>query len=253
MNPIVNYETYLTRMDKSIQDKLFFLEFLDNEVDTIVDYGCANGALGIALERVSIREYYGYDIDKKMLDKAMNNGISEYNLFYDFDKLLEEIDPSKTALVLSSVIHEVYSYSGEYGINEFWNRVFNSGFKQIIIRDMGLKNNQIAYGKVPPREANILTNRIYQDTRSYMPMVYFKDYYQLLLKYWYIENWDRESKENYFPITVSEVLEKIKLTDYACDYKEEFIVPFVANKVQEELDIFMPYSTHYKLVLTLPR
>lgn len=251
MNSITNYEIYTHRMNKTINDKLFFLEYLKPEVNTVIDFGCADGALGVALKEISNLNYIGYDIDKTMLDKAHFNGIYLFDLYYDFEKMLNFIVPSETVLVLSSVIHEVYSYGNEYDITTFWNRVFNSGFAQIAIRDMGLENNKIAYGKVNPLSALTITQEIYHRHKDYVPMTYYKDYCQLLLKYWYSENWLRESKENYFPIAYSEVLEKVAATDYTVAYSNNFVVPFVADKVRNELGLELEYNTHYKLILNL--
>lgn len=251
MNAIKNYTVYTQRMNKTITDKLFFLEHLKPEITTVVDFGCADGALGLALREVSNLKYVGYDIDKTMLDKANLNGINAHSLYYNFDELLNETILSKSVLVLSSVIHEVYSYGNEYDILTFWNRVFNSGFAQIVIRDMGLENNKIAYGKIKPSNAITITNEIYKRHNDYVPMNYYKDYCQLLLKYWYSENWLRESKENYFPITYSEVLEKVANTKYSVAYSNNFVVDFVANKVKTELGLELEHNTHYKLILNL--
>lgn len=251
MNEIKNYSVYNERMNASINDKLFFLRHLNNDITTVVDYGCADGALGLALAKESNLNYYGFDIDKKMLDIANANGISANNLFYDFDALLQRVDVSKTILILSSVIHEVYSYCGKYEIEQFWNRVLNSGFKMVSIRDMGLENNKIAYGKINPLNAVKVTNKIFERNNDYIPMNYFKDYYQLLLKYWYTENWARESKEDYFPITLSEIQTIIADSDYNVDRCEPFCVPYVVNKVKKDLGISLNETTHYKIILTL--
>lgn len=50
MPGIANIEIYNESMIKSLIDKLFFLDKIDN-VKCIVDYGCANGALIALLRR----------------------------------------------------------------------------------------------------------------------------------------------------------------------------------------------------------
>lgn len=249
MNSIKNYAIYTDRMNKTMTDKLFFLSELEEDVNTIVDFGCADASLSIGLQNTKY-EYIGYDIDKTMLDKAEEN-VDPMVLFYDFDEMLSKIEPKNCVLVLSSVIHEVYSYGNEYEIEKFWDRVFNSGFTQIAIRDMGLQNNRIAYSKVDPLNALTITQEIYNRHKDYIPIIYYKDYYQLLLKYWYSENWLRESKEDYFPITVSEIYDKVRLTDYHISYEDGFTIPFVVEKVKTELGLEMKRETHYKLILTL--
>ena len=246
MQPITNYNIYTERMQKTINDKLYFLDHLKKDITTVVDFGCADGTLGLDIVNY---EYVGYDIDAIMIEKAkVNNPKGLY--FYDFDEMMTYINPNECVLVLSSVIHEVYSYGKEYQIEQFWNRVLHSGFKQIAIRDMALKNNLIAYGVIDPENALKLTNKIYELNKDYIPMVYYKDYAQLLLKYWYIENWKRESKEDYFPLTVSEVLHIVSNTDYEQDFLSEFTIPFVTNKIKTDLGIRLNHTTHYKMILT---
>lgn len=43
------------------------------------------------------------------------------------------IDFNKSLLVLSSVIHEIYSYAD---VNAFWREIAKCGFRAIAIRDM---------------------------------------------------------------------------------------------------------------------
>lgn len=249
MVAIKNYEVYTERMSKTISDKLFFLEHLDLSIDTIVDFGCADGSLGLELAKHSSLHYIGYDIDKTMLDKANNNGI--WDTYYNFQELLKNIDTSRSVLVLSSVIHEVYSYGNEYDVKVFWNRVFNSGFKQIAIRDMALIDRKLMDMKPNPKDALIITDYIVNTYNEYIPLNNFADYSQLLLKYWYKENWDRESKENYFPISLDEVIGKVFNSKYRIDFMYNFSIPYVINKIYSDLGIVYSENTHYKLVLTL--
>lgn len=249
MVAIQNYEVYTERMNKTISDKLFFLKHLDSSITTIVDFGCANGALGLELAKYSSKKYIGYDIDKTMLDKANNNGI--WDTYYNFDTLLENINPNESVLVLSSVIHEVYSYGNEYDVKVFWDRVFNSGFKQIAIRDMALTDRKLMSMKPNPQDALIITKYIVNTYNEYIPLNNFADYSQLLLKYWYKENWDRESKENYFPISFDEVIGKVFNSKYHIDFIHDFSIPYVINKIYNDLGIIYKENTHYKLVLTL--
>ena len=47
-----NYESYIKGMEKSMQEKLFFLEYLDlTDYDLIIDFGCASGNL---IERIKM-------------------------------------------------------------------------------------------------------------------------------------------------------------------------------------------------------
>ena len=81
MEPISNYDSYSSGMKKSIKDKLFF-EGLVEDVDTVIDYGCADGHM---LQQIHFDfpdwRLYGVDADDKMIRKAMTNcGSAQYIL-----------------------------------------------------------------------------------------------------------------------------------------------------------------------------
>ena len=44
-NPIVNLNRYNLSMSKSLIDKIFFMDKIDDTIKVIVDYGCADGTL----------------------------------------------------------------------------------------------------------------------------------------------------------------------------------------------------------------
>ena len=112
MTPISNYNTYNEGMAKSYEDKLFFMEYIENDesIESIVDCGCADGTM---IERMSERlpklNYFGYDIDPKMIGIARSKEkvfMADTNWF----RIVKMIEPEKSLLNCSSVIHEVYSY-----------------------------------------------------------------------------------------------------------------------------------------------
>ena len=108
MTPIKNYNVYQNGMKKSLDDKLFFLDLID-DVDTIVDFGCADGQLlkQIHEERPEWN-LMGIDMDEKMIEQAQKNcpdaTYINTNGIYKFN------GDNNSILNLSSVIHEVYSY-----------------------------------------------------------------------------------------------------------------------------------------------
>lgn len=132
---IYNYQVYLKGMKKSYQDKLFFIDKINNNVNRIIDFGCADGTL-----LKYINEYLpdvrliGYDIDQNMIKHAKK----EHNFIFttNFEECIKDVDVNHTLLNLSSVLHEVYSYSHYEDIEIFWKRVFNNQFEYIAIRDL---------------------------------------------------------------------------------------------------------------------
>lgn len=74
------------------------------------------------------------------------------------------------------------------------------------------------------------------------------NFLHFLMKYKYIENWDREVKENYFPITLEELLKKIP-SDYEIAYIETYCLPYLKSIVEKDFGININDNTHVKLLL----
>lgn len=106
---IANLKVYNDNMRKSLLDKAYFLSFVDS--DTFIDFGCADGSLLKHIhEMFPDKKLIGYDISPEMLQVAEKNlegcNVSLYNNFENVISL--KLD--NATLILSSVIHEVYSY-----------------------------------------------------------------------------------------------------------------------------------------------
>lgn len=147
-NPIADLNRYNLSMSKSLIDKIFFMDKIDDTIKVIVDYGCADGALIRFLAPLFPDMFFiGYDKSEEMIGRAAEANTYENCVFYshpmNFLAWLQAhhhtID--ECALNLSSIIHEVYSYSTKDEIEEFWHFVNFMGFKYIIIRDMCLDEN----------------------------------------------------------------------------------------------------------------
>ena len=135
--PITNIDSYIQGMELGYLDKLFFLDKINPDV--IVDFGCADGTILSKIQKLNSNiKLIGYDLDKNMVENARKKlGINAV-LTDDWSQVVDEVKKYKRpALVLSSVIHEVYSYSHSFVIKRFWeNQVFGGSFKWICIRDM---------------------------------------------------------------------------------------------------------------------
>ena len=134
---IRDLSAYTSGMRKALLDKIFFMDKI--EATIFVDYGCADGSLiHFAKNLFPEFEYYGFDISTEMISAARekNPEIAE-NFTCNWDELRSKINPDKkSAIILSSVIHEIYSYGTTSDVSLFWNRVFNDGWDYIVIRDM---------------------------------------------------------------------------------------------------------------------
>jgi len=242
---ISNIGVYNDRMAKSIVDKLFFIPYL-NDVETLVDFGCANGELFKYCPQNW--KMIGIDDNPEMMKAAKENyPAGEYVRTFDD---LPNIEYSKTALNLSSVIHEVYSYLPVQEIVEFWQNVFTKGFEYICIRDMAIDPEANTHWNID----NVF--KIKENPNGYLFDDYRKNFTEcrerelihFLLKYKYIENWEREKKENYFPLTNAELISLVP-DEYEIIFCDKFILEYTRNQIKKDFDYDVKYNTHIKLIL----
>lgn len=261
MESIKNYETYNEEMHKSLKDKLFFLDKIEG-VENLVDFGCADGNLLKAVSDLKPEiNLYGIDSDAQMLDKAKQL-LDGKLLGYVNSKhpmVLPGLDASKSALNISSVIHEVYSYCTPEEIDEFWDGVNNSGYKYIIIRDMirdvpeDRASDPMAYQKlkrfVLEKADEDLKKRVDEFEDAWGSLKLQHNMIHFFLKYRYVYNWDREVKENYIPLGPWELLDKLDLDKYELVETDVFTLPFLAEQVEKDFGIELNNNTHIKVVL----
>jgi trans-aconitate methyltransferase len=117
--PIADFDDYIEGMKMSMEDKLFFVNKLD--FDVIVDFGCANGTFLSLVQNMKPNvKLIGYDLDDTMLSKAESILGEEALLTSSWEQVVLELSKyEKPLLNLSSVIHEVYSYSHSSVIKKF--------------------------------------------------------------------------------------------------------------------------------------
>ena len=267
-----NIQFYNKEMQKGMEDKLFFLNKLPKSETgyCFVDFGCADGAMINALTSICNIEkdfFIGYDISETMIELARTNyhgpTKAKVHFYSDWNSIYPGIVgmPQKTVLILSSVIHEVYSYGTDESVKEFWNNIINSGFDYIVIRDM-CPSDTLTNKKEISHELH--DKLVYNDAVTLMEVDdfekahgsiwYEKNMYHFLLKYRWKVNWVRECAENYFPITYQEIFEHIKNTPayykYNVDYFERFRVPFLDKCIKEDFGIELDQYTHIKAIFS---
>lgn len=245
---IADYNKYNERMEAAMLDKLFFADKI--QPDLIVDFGCADGVLLRAIHKLKPDiKLIGYDNDPTMTQMTKDFPIfSMWN--YVVTALAEAKNP---AIVLSSVIHEVFHYGSKHDIDVFWRQVFDSGFKYIVIRDMVparsidrvscINDIRKVYRKFLDTKALNDFEKIWGSIENNKQLVHF------LLKYRYLEpNWDREVRENYMPITRESLLAKTPL-EYNIIFHEHYVLPYLLQNVQDDFGIELKDPTHLKLIL----
>jgi SAM-dependent methyltransferase len=246
---IKDYDAYINRMDLSAVDKLFFADKI--QPDLVVDFGCANGTLLRNLKSLCPSlDVIGYDADPKMVAHS-----TDAVHITDSWKMVEsEISMSKRpALILSSVIHEVFHYGSRADIDAFWKKVLGSGFYYIVVRDMVpsrtidhsscVNDVKKIYHKFLGTKALTDFERIWGSVENNRNLVHF------LLKYRYLEpNWDREVRENYLPLAREDLLAKIPL-DYDVVFHEHYVLPYILQTIRDDIGIELKDPTHLKLIL----
>ena len=248
-NEIVDIQSYNVSMGRPIMDKLFFVDKVN--ADVIVDYGSADGCLiEHLLPWYPNAKFIGYDNNVEM-NKLAKNRCGERAQFFDNWEDVESNCTGNTAVVLSSVIHEVYHYSQAKEIDTFWDRIFK--FNSIVIRDM-VPSRSI------DRQADI--NDIAKVYRKFLHTFALKDFetnfgsiesnrnlIHFLLKYRYTQpNWAREVKENYLPLYREELLAKLP-NEHEIIYHEHYVLPFLRQRVMADFNIDLKDSTHLKIIL----
>jgi SAM-dependent methyltransferase len=263
-----NLKVYNQNMAKGLEDKMFFLEHLPNEFGYVfVDFGCADGSLIDALYHSlnPYNQYIGFDISEQMIDIARTK-ISESpkNVLFtsDWNDVRYELlgNDKKKVLILSSVVHEVYSYAkSREDIDTFWKRVLDTGFDYICVRDMMVPWDTLA--TPTPVEwinnikwdakGNVPKERREQFCEKWGPIENKHNALHYLLKYRWQINWNREVNENYFPIDIEDFLDMFK-DSYNLDYFIRFIVPFIKDKIEEDFSITLGDTdfTHIKAVFS---
>lgn len=264
MEQIRNLSAYNDGMAKSLDDKLFFIPIIGEEIRWFEDFGCADGTLLQAMDRLFNNPFtaefplthkvdlVGYDMSSKMLELAEDKVPNAY-LFNSKVPCHTFIDGASkgSVLNLSSVLHEVNSYCTEEEKNDFWKGVHNGNYQYITIRDMifnGNNKEHSAYddesairGKASLYKYLKEFEEIWGDIHNKKNLVHF------LLKYRYKQNWDREVRENYLGYSTDDII-KLVGNEYEAIYRKDYILPFLYNRVEEDFGIKIDTPTHTNLI-----
>ena len=250
MDKVSNLDIYVQRMEKSLLDKLFFMDKIFEPITTVLDFGCANGVLIKMMQRCFPEyAYIGFDISQEMIDKATEQ-IQDADFYTQWEDI--RCNPGQTLVNISSTLHEVCHYSTPEDVELFWQRIFHSGFRYIAIRDM------MVSGQLPEKAApsdvekakTLFPEKLAEYESIWGSIENRKNLIHYLLKYRYTENWDREVRENYLPITKEALLAKIP-AQYEIVYQEHYTLPFIRQQIQKDCGITLDDFTHYKVLLKL--
>ena len=245
---IENMASYLLSMGKGAFCKLFFISMV--EPKCIVDYGCADGImLSVIKQFFPNTVLIGYDLDETMLvqDRERVPGVLFTTSWIDVQNALKEVEGEK-AIVLSSIIHEVISYCNTKGVDEFWKRVFS--FDTVIVRDM-MPSRSMDRPSDMTDVINIrrkFTWQVAEFEAIHGSIERNKNLVHFLLKYRWLDNWAREVRENYFPLTIEDFMALIP-EGFEAIYWEHFALHYLKNKMLEDTGYPLKDHTHLKCVL----
>ena len=265
-------------MDKSIEDKLFFLN--DSRLynllnyNIVIDYGCADGNLLRELQKINPQlTLIGFDIDKEMvkLAKEKSNDIEYFDNFNSLSQYVSDIKTSNSsiAVVFSSIMHELFHYHSKITYYYFKQLASYIQSKYIIIRDMinpeytdKLKYDQTDTDKLKEAVVNVKT----EDDNIKRALMELMGVYgdnveddeaiaMMLLKYRYFTygNWERERVEDYFSYrghnSVEELLHALEcdlfISSYNRIYLETKRLDFIKTQTKLDFGYEYPWDTHW--------
>lgn len=260
METIKDYNRYTTLMKNGFYDKLFFIDKLFGDWKSLLDYGCADGFLTkLIAEIFPDKRIFGYDSDRHMVGNAIYTGSYPENVKFQTNLPSTE---QPDVLLLSSVIHEVYSYGDKKSIGEFWDYVTKSGFKKIVVRDMLIDPSQNHAISQPGLrsiyvrnvrewcEKNYCLGELHRFEELHGIIDSPRSLLHFMLKYLYITspNWERELAEDYLACDVSDVVTKISREGYRLIYKDTSSLAFLQHKWHDDFGVTDMMNTHSKLI-----
>lgn len=229
------------------------------DLGVIVDYGCADGSLLKALYHLTAPEclLLGIDKDLGQLQAARSTFVDGDGFYssWDFvDPYLRDAS-SPTALILSSVIHEVLS---ETELETFWAEVESRGFGYIVLRDMAVPK-AYSYRQTPKLWLKMLDlkgwpQRVADHEARYGSMLWLDSFVHFLLKYPYADDWARELEEDYLPHAAEDLTLLLTAGPYAATHQAATATQHFADRVKRDLG-FAPsnITTHTEVILTHER
>lgn len=257
MENINNLNTYCTEMSKSIEDKLWFVQFLKtfNKIDNpihVYDYGCANGELLQHLAPIFPDiEFIGIDINEDMLEIAYNDNIYP-NITYMPPKNIWCDSTVTNIVIISSLFHELISYNT---FKETYNIIMkNINPDYIFFRDMMVNESTKRYALFddilklyPSNHTKVLYNVNINNLFSYDNRnVLQQELIHFLLKYRFKENWNREVQENYLPVYLEDLHNYFP--DFNIIYQKHYILPFIKEQVKKDFNIDLMDKTHVNII-----
>ena len=226
MATIQNYDAYCTGLKNTFIDKAFFVEKLPPCINTIIDYGCADGSFLKFLQSIygTFYNYIGIETDAEMIERCKANGISVYP---DIKDVPLSISMDRTCINFSSSLHEM-----DYPCDFMLSICNDYNPKIISIRDMYF-TTEVHEDEKMNLILHILNNCIsmypkkLSDFVKKYPISSIKDCIHFMLKYMYNDNWEKECDEDYLSL---QNIYNYYSVDYTPIWEQNYIMPYLLNK-----------------------
>ena len=267
MTDISNFGIYLKRMAATLKDKCWWVDRLPPNIDTVVDYGCAQGDLAAYLERnhPGRFRYIGIDNSPAMLALVEQHrdrlfGAMPVAFYPTISGIADRCDVGRAVLVLNSVLHEVFSYLSAPEQAALLDGLYGSGFRFIAIRDMFMPRLDPLPFDVDAALRAIKKSPFAELWEDYSACLDAADrdpcwsstplrVSEFLLKYTYTDNWSREKLETYFWDWLQLTDEARRKGGYEVIADIPFHIPFLRQQIRADFGINLPIDTHRKVLL----
>lgn len=257
MENIVDIHDYNKAMQKTLLDKVWYLDKIDKSVKYLFDFGCADGSMAKFINEMfpDHFEFFLIDNNPEMLKIAEEN-IRDYATpirAYYCNSIEEAIsqcaDIKKSVLVLNSVIHEILSYCDYEEQRKLFETFFQSEFGYIAIRDMHLFDLP-TFSPSWIHEKDLKKYIDFREHYNAKGMTFEQVYIEFFLKTDYYANWERERDEKYLWNWLKIITPYID-GNYKIDYEENFSLPYHRRKWKKKFNLSTTnkIKTHKKLLL----
>lgn len=243
-NSIHDKEIYLSRMSKPLQEKLRVAKYVPVWAKKVLDVGCADGTITCSLAQMFPEvQFLGIDLDNEFITKAQEKAAELGLTNVSFERVyLRDLlaRPERfDAVIFVSVLHEFYTY-GE-GISSVLKALADAHELlhpkgEIIIRDMILseytKHTVFHSSAIREKILSVESLRPLMDDfeKNFGSLDYLYQINHFLLKYMYQENWERESREHYVPVTIDQYEQIFDLLGMELQLKDSHLIPFLRDK-----------------------
>lgn len=266
----MNLNTEETIYKKELAENLWFMSRISwEDISKIVILGAYNWELtSKILEEHTELECIIYDVSKKYLDEALDNMKElkekskvrkKIKLTNDWNSIVKS-DNTNALLIMTDMIHKVYSFNGRRSVDKWKNSLLDAGFRYIAIRDTSLtqRQSELLTGyevldrlfRATDKDFS-LDNKLEEFQRDSIrggAITILKNYIHFLLKYWHTTDWNTIIKENYFSYDIDEFIETF-IKQYVVRVKRRYYLPYIHSKWKKDFDIDIKENTHINVLL----